>query len=288
MIFKEFGNKDKPVIIFIHSEFLSYWMWANQIEDLQKNYRIIATILDGHSDNASNSFESIQKSANQIIAYIDKFFNGHVFAICGVGIGAQITIQILAKRNDISTKAVIEAALVIPNNIITSYLSKTINIKHNSFKKKLYAINSAKKLYIKKSWINTYQKDLKRISKQTHLNILSSKYLFSIPTNYSSSSADILILCPKHENHNIKNSAKLLYTENKNSILYFASGCRQNIGLKKRDLYLQLLKELFETTHKNYMSPKQKAKQERLKPKEKNKIFNNKYLTKKEKQITKK
>jgi len=36
MIFKEFGNKNMPVIIFLHGGGLSWWSWKPQIKALQK------------------------------------------------------------------------------------------------------------------------------------------------------------------------------------------------------------------------------------------------------------
>lgn len=38
MIFKEFGNKDNPVIIFLHGGGLSWWSLKPQIEELQNEY----------------------------------------------------------------------------------------------------------------------------------------------------------------------------------------------------------------------------------------------------------
>ncbi len=46
MIFKEFGYKTMPVIIFLHGGGLSWWSWKPQIETLQKDYHIVTPIID--------------------------------------------------------------------------------------------------------------------------------------------------------------------------------------------------------------------------------------------------
>lgn len=55
MIFKEFGDKNAPAIIFLHGGGLSWWSWEAQIERLQKNYRVITPIIDVKW--GANSFE---------------------------------------------------------------------------------------------------------------------------------------------------------------------------------------------------------------------------------------
>ncbi|WP_246578320.1 alpha/beta fold hydrolase [Clostridium frigoris] len=50
MIFKEFGNKNMPVIIFLHGGGLSWWSWNPQIEFLQNDYCIVTPIIDGHGE----------------------------------------------------------------------------------------------------------------------------------------------------------------------------------------------------------------------------------------------
>ncbi len=70
MIFKEFGNKNMPVIILIHGGGLSWWSWKAQIEVLEKNYYVVTPIIDGHGDDYDTEFVSIKKSAEEIIKYV--------------------------------------------------------------------------------------------------------------------------------------------------------------------------------------------------------------------------
>ncbi|HVJ50767.1 alpha/beta hydrolase [Desulfitobacterium sp.] len=70
MIFKEFGDKNMPVIILLHGGGLSWWSWKPQIEALQKDYCIVTPIIDGHGDAYNTPFVSIKKSAEQVIKYI--------------------------------------------------------------------------------------------------------------------------------------------------------------------------------------------------------------------------
>lgn len=86
MIFKEFGNKNMPTIVFIHGGGLSWWSWKRHIEALKNDYFIVAPIIDGHGEAGDTTFISIQKSAEQVIEYIkrvvmEKFFYLLVFLL---------------------------------------------------------------------------------------------------------------------------------------------------------------------------------------------------------------
>ncbi|NLE89836.1 MAG: alpha/beta hydrolase, partial [Dehalococcoidales bacterium] len=114
MIFKEFGDKNAPAIIFLHGGGLSWWSWEAQIERLQKNYRVITPVIDGHGDAWNTIFAGIKKTAESVINYIKEHCNGQVFALCGLSLGAQIVVEVLSKEPGIAENAVIESALVYP------------------------------------------------------------------------------------------------------------------------------------------------------------------------------
>ena len=97
MIFKEFGDKNRPVIILLHGGGLSWWSWKAQIEVLEKDYRVVTPIIDGHGDAWDSTFVSINKSAKQVIKYIKENCDGKVLALCGLSIGAQIIVEILSQ-----------------------------------------------------------------------------------------------------------------------------------------------------------------------------------------------
>ena len=166
MIFKEFGNKNMPVIIFIHGGGLSWWSWKPQIEVLQKNYRIITPIIDGHGDACDTTFVSIKESAEQVIKYIKENCNGKIFALCGLSIGAQIIVEILSKESDITENAVIESALVYPIKMVIALTVPMYNMCYGLIKKRWFAKLQAKTLNVPVELFETYYQESSRMTKK--------------------------------------------------------------------------------------------------------------------------
>lgn len=247
MIFKEFGNKNKPTIILIHSQHLSHWMWVKEIEFLSNHYHIIAPILDGHSENASMHFQSIEKCANQIIAYIDKFLGGYVSGIIGSSIGSQITIEILSKRPDIANKILIENVLFFEkeNKEEIKTNIKNLNVFYYLIKKKWFAKLYSKKLNLQKNLFSLYFKEIKRISLTSFLNLNSSYNNYTLPNLIPDAQSKIIILYGKNTNKKIKTSNKLLQTKFENSNLVCFPFSKYNLNLKKSSKYIELINDLF-------------------------------------------
>lgn len=247
MIFKEFGNKNKPTIILIHSQNLSHWMWFKEIELLSNHYHIVAPILDGHSENASMYFQNIYKCSSQIIAYIDKFLGGYVSGIIGSGIGSQITIEILSKRPDIANKILIENILLAEkeNNEEIKYNKKKINVFYYLIKKKWFAKLYSKKINLPKNLFSLYFKEIRRISLTSFLNLNNSYKTYKLPTLTSDAQSKIIILCGKNTNQQIKRSSRILTTKFENATLIFFPFCKYNLNFKKPTKYTELISDLF-------------------------------------------
>ncbi|AZV57378.1 alpha/beta hydrolase [Clostridium sp. AWRP] len=246
MIFKEFGNKNMPVIIFLHGGGLSWWSWKLQIEALQKDYCIITPIIDGHGDACDTTFVSIKKSAEQIVKYIKENYNGKVFALCGLSIGAQIVVEILSQESDITENAVIESALVYPIKMATSLIVPMYNMCYGLIKKRWYAKLQAKTLNVPKELFESYYYDSSRMTKESLINIMKSNGDYSMPQALYKTKAKTLILVGEKELSVMKKSAILLHkTINGSFLKVIEKGGHGEISLIYPDKYLNLLQQLF-------------------------------------------
>ncbi|EJO5348339.1 alpha/beta hydrolase [Clostridium botulinum] len=247
MIFKEFGNKNRPVIILIHGGGLSWWSWKAQIEVLEKNYCVVTPIIDGHGDDYDTEFVSIKKSAEEIIKYVKENWNGKVFAIGGLSIGAQITVEILSQESDITENAVIESALVYPMKMVSAMIVPTYNMCHGLIKKRWYAKLQAKTLNVPDQLFETYYEDSSRMTKGSLINIAKSNGDYPMPSNLSKTKAKTLILVGEKELGVMKKSAELLHNTIKGSSLkIIEKSGHGEISLIHPDKYIDLLKEFFE------------------------------------------
>ncbi|BCC18523.1 TPA: alpha/beta hydrolase [Bacillus paranthracis] len=246
MIFKEFGNKNMPVIIFLHGGGLSWWSFKPQIEALKKEYYIVTPIIDGHGDDWNNTFVSIKESAEQVINYIKENCNGKVFAICGLSIGAQIVVEIISQECDITENAVIESALVYPMKMAVTLTVPMYNVCYGLIKKRWYAKLQAKTLNVPDELFETYYEDSSRMTKETLINITKSNGDYSIPSTLCKTKAKTLILVGEKELSIMKKSATLLHdTINGSFLKVIKKNGHGEISLIHPDKYLDIVQHFF-------------------------------------------
>ena len=251
MIFKQYGNPNKPVIFFLHGGGLSNWMWKPQIEAFQEDYHIITPICDGHGEESQTTFASISKSAMQVISYINENFGEKVFAICGLSIGAQITVEILAKAKDIAQKGVIESALVLPNKMMIALTKPMIDLSFFLVKKRGFAKLQAKQMYLPDSMFEDYFRDSTGLSKESMINMLLDNARYAVPEGLGETTADVLVMCGKDEYAMMRNSAEVLHDKIKNSELVMIPDCGHGISLKFPEQYIELLRKHFAAVNSN-------------------------------------
>lgn len=247
MLFKEFGNKNNPVIIFLHGGGLSWWSLKPQIEALQKDYYIVTPLIDGHGDDWNTTFVSINHSAKQVIHYIEDKCNGKVFAICGLSIGAQIVIEVLSLESDIAENAVIESALVYPMKLATKLTVPMFHLSYGLIKKKWFAKLQAKSLYVPDELFETYYNDSSRMTKESLINLTKSNGDYSVPSTLCNTKAKILVLVGEKELEIMKKSAKLLHnTINGSTYKVIKKYGHGEISLIHSDEYIELLQHFFD------------------------------------------
>jgi len=246
MIFKEFGNKSMPVIIFLHGGGLSWWSWKPQIEALQKKYYIVTPIIDGQGDAYDTTFVSIKKSGEQVIKYIKDNCNGKVFAICGLSIGAQITVEILSKECDITDNAVIESALVYPIKLASALTVPMYNMCYGLTKKRWFAKLQAKSLNVPDNLFEIYYEESSKMTKESLINITISNGKYPMPSTLCNTKAKILILVGEKELSIMKKSASLLHeTINGSFLKVIEKSGHGEISLIYPEKYINLLQQLF-------------------------------------------
>lgn len=213
MIFKKFGNKNFPTIILLHGGGLSYWSLQNVIDGLVDDYHVVTPIIDGHGEDSGNTFISIEDSANKLIKYIDNEYNGQVYAIGGLSIGAQIVLEVLSKRAKISEYAIVESALIYPIKGTKLLAIPTYKLCYGLIKKEWFSKLQAKTLLVSTEQFEQYYRDSVNISKQSLINITLSNGSYEFKEILSEVETKLLIIVGSKELKIMKKSAnKLLET----------------------------------------------------------------------------
>lgn len=194
MKYKEFGDSIHPTIILLHGGGLSWWSFTDLIHLLKETYHIVTPIIDGHGEDGDTIFVSIQDSAQKLIQYIDEKHQGKVFAICGLSLGAQIIVDVLAQRADIAKYIVIESALVMPLSGVTRFIAKSSSLFYSLIHQKWFARMQAKALYVRENLFDQYYSDSQNISKQSLTNISASNADYTAPDTLKITKAKVLII----------------------------------------------------------------------------------------------
>ncbi len=246
MLFKETSDKHLPTIILLHGGGLSYWSLQSVINKLQSNFHVVTPIIEGHGENGTEEFVSIQDSAEKLISYIDKNCNGKVFAIGGLSIGAQIVTEVLSQRTEIAEYAIIESALVYPIKATAALTIPTYKLFYGLVKKKWFSKMQAKSLCVPDDMFERYYQDSLKITKQSLINITLSNGNFHLKNSISNTSAKVLIIVGEGEIGIMKKSARRLQEVIRNSELYIAPAMKHGeLSLVYPDKYVEIIKSFF-------------------------------------------
>jgi len=252
MQYKTFGNKKNPVIVFLHGGGLSWWSWKQQIDFFQKDYFVMAAIIDGHGDDWATPFISIQNSAHKVIATINENYGGRVFALCGLSIGAQIVVEVLSLERDIAEYAVIESASVIPIKKTVALMTPLNNLSYGLIKKPWFARIQAKTLNIPDDLFKNYFEDSSRMTKESLTNMTKSNGNYSIPNALEETNANALILVGEKELGIMKKSAFLLNkTIRLSTLKVIKNSGHGEISLRDYKTYIELLIQFFKKKKPN-------------------------------------
>lgn len=216
MIFKEFGDRSKDVIILLHGGGLSWWNYKDEIKLLQNEFHLIIPILDGHSES-DKEFTTIEDNAREIIDFINQEFNGHVVFIGGLSLGGQVLLEILSKKKDICDYAIIESALVIPMKTTYKMIKPTFKMCYSLISKKWFSKMQFNSLKMKKDLFEDYYKDTCNISKESLIAFMKSNANYEIKETLRDTLAKVLILVGAKERNIMKKSANMIQQQINNS-----------------------------------------------------------------------
>ncbi len=244
MLIKEFGNKSNKTIILLHGGGVSWWSLKKIIAILESDYHIITPIIDGHGEDGDTLFTTIEDMSDKLIAYINKYLNKKVYAICGLSIGAQIVVDILSKEKDICEYAIIESALIKPLKI-GNLLVKMVKIVYPLSKWKWLSRLQAKYQYIPEDCFDLFYEDACKMSLKSMENMIRSNENFRAKQSLRASNAKVAILVGEKELRAVKQSAKELHKMIKNSYVYIAPNCKHgDISLRYPEKYCKIFYKL--------------------------------------------
>ena len=243
----EVGQENQDVIVLLHGGGLSWWQYQSQMELLSKNYHVVVPILDGHAGSNAD-FVSIEASAKQLLAYIDKEYGGSVLLIAGLSLGGQILLEMLALRKDICQYAIVESAAIIPDKLTAGLVTPLFSMGFPLIKKKWFAKMQFRYLGIRADLFEHYYEDTVKLSKQNLIAFTKASSLYQVKKNLKNSLARVRIIVGEKETKKMHASAKMLHDILPDSHLEIKSGLTHGqYSINHPDLYVKELLENFDS-----------------------------------------
>lgn len=232
MNFHEFGEQNAPHVLLIHGGGNSWWNYLRQARVLAEQYHVILPVLNGHGEEYATPYVSTEDTADKLLEYINMNCKGSVFALCGVSLGGQIVIEMLARNPIIAQKAIIDGCVCYPVPLIKKYCMWTTRL----FGRFLYSEKTSKKLlaqmekmFPKKMHFTQeikdyYLQDIPRLPLQTMYTVYQTYMDYHIKESLKLTTAEVMYWYGEKEMKCVKKSAQLVKEYVQNCKIYVAKG----------------------------------------------------------------
>ena len=190
MYFEEFGNKEKEILVLLHTSFNPY-IYDSLIDLLKDDYRIIVPHLLGFGKEVDKIF-TFEENENELINLISSF-NKKVYLI-GTSLGSQISYRLMNSHQELFSKVILVSPFLLKDQIdITASLNanmKLLNNVRNRFLIHLYM----HKNNIRKDRRNDFKKESKKIIDESIFNMVNDSPSISDYPNYNEVNVPTLLV----------------------------------------------------------------------------------------------
>lgn len=240
--YKEYGNLEGPLLVFVHGGGVGGWMWDKQIIYFNEFHCLVPT-LQGHGNRSDETSFSIHGSALEIIQLIKQKKVEKDVHIIGFSIGAQICLEIVRLAPKLIKTAVINSAVAIPTKYMVPFISPTIKMTFPLIKNKAFAKAQAKQLYMDGEYFKKYYEESIKMNATTLINVLKENMAFSLPKNFSNSTVPVLVTAGEKEKGLVKKSVRKMVERNEHFEYFFVPTIGHGFPVAKPDLFNQVLED---------------------------------------------
>jgi pimeloyl-ACP methyl ester carboxylesterase len=255
--YKEYGDKDAPLMLFLHGGGVSGWMWDRQLRHFAHYHCVVPDLPEQGLSNDGTKF-SINRSAEKLIDLIEEKAKGKNVIVIGFSLGAQVTIQMVSLKPDLIDYAIINSALVRPISFAKKIVRPSIKLTFPLIKNQWFSKVQAKTLYIDKEYFEKYYQESCQMKSETLIRILEENMSFKIPDNFKKAKGKILITVGEKEKAVMKKSAMDLVKSNPNCKGLTIPGIGHGIALANPDFFNQIIEEWIGEGSMKFISPRLK------------------------------
>ena len=243
--YQEYGDKNAPLIVFLHGGGVSSWMWDKQVRYFRHYHCITIDLPEQGGSKYTENF-TIQLSAEKINELIEKIANGKKVIVVGFSLGAQIAIQMLSINPSLIDYAFINSALVRPSLFVKKMIKPSIKLTFPLVKNKTFSKLQAKTLYIEEEYFETYYKETNQMKSDTLIRILEENMSFEIPKDFKKAEGQILVTVGEKEKAVMKKSTIDIVSNNPNCTGIIIPNAGHGISLLNPDFFNKMMEKWIE------------------------------------------
>lgn len=206
MRYKEFGQDNPIMIVFLHGGGVGGWMWDKQIGYFASNYHCVVVDMVEYANPKNNTQFTINGAADNVIELIETIGKNKRIVVVGFSLGSQVLIAMLSKKPDLIDYAMINSALVKPLPFAKTLIS-SMAFMLPLVKKRSFSDLQAKSLYISDDQLDIYYEENLRMNKNTFTSIMSENMSFRLPESFKDNKSKVLITVGQNERKAMKDSA---------------------------------------------------------------------------------
>ena len=235
---------EQKTVLLLHGGGLSRWNFRAVAGAMGDGYRVILPVLDGHA-GSEHDFTSIEDNAQRLIDRIDAELGGHVAVLGGLSLGAQVALEMLARRPDVCGHAILESASVIPSRATAALLGPSVAASYGLIRRRWFARMQAAYLRIPEDLFGDYYRDSCAMTRENLTRVLRASTLYALPEGLEAVRARVRIVVGGREQAAMKRSARLLHELIPGSALEIRPGLRHGeYSLCTPQAYADDLKEM--------------------------------------------
>lgn len=240
LYYKEYGNMEGPLMLFIHGGGVGGWMWDKQVEYFT-DYHCIVPDLPEQGQRHSRQPFSIQYSAQKLIGLLEQKGKGKKIIAIGFSLGAQIIIQMLSMKPDLIDYAVINSASVRPVPFVKLFIKPSIQMTFPLIKNKRFSRMQAKALYIDNEQFETYYEQSVNMKSDSLTRILKESLSYRLPAGFAKANSRILVTAGSKERSTMLKSVHEIVQSNPNCTGIVLEGVGHGVTLANPSMFNQLV-----------------------------------------------
>lgn len=234
--YKQYGDTNAPLMLFLHGGGVSGWMWDKQVEYFSQ-YHCIVPDLPGHGASYDDSSFSIQHTAEQLIKLLEAVAQDKTIIAIGFSLGAQILAQIVSSKPQLIDYAMINSALVQPTPSLVKWIAPMVKLSYPLIKVRAFAKLQARALYVSEDYFEQYYRESCHMKRETLISVLEQNMSFQLPADFAKASGKLLITVGEREKAVMKSSAQALHKGNSQSQLIMFEGVGHGLSLYNPKLF---------------------------------------------------